>query len=559
MLAIEGDGMKSKSLLINYSGYPTSINALMPDNGLAVLAGSLLSHGHETTIIDYNTIDILLLRPPEYGERLFKLNQDRHAGSLNEFKEIEASLEQIQVEDIEKKASEIAQMVFDEEIDFLAFKLWTGKSFENSIKLAEAIKKIVPSILIFAGGPHVDYFRGKIYEVTNVFDVLAYGEGEETIVELADYVLGMREVESISNLVLQTDLGVIETSVKRLENLNESFPAYDIETYPAMAGDKKLKLFISEFSRGCPFQCNFCGHSNKSGSTWRSKSAERVVEEFNYVINMYGTRIFRNGDSNTPPHLIVEVAKKIIEEKVDIDYALISHVNNLRDGAFNLLKESGCSSVFFGVESGNQHIVDHSINKGLKLSKAREVISKSSESGLFVVASFVYPSPGETEQTKEDTFNFIKDNSIDAVSICVPIISPKSPWGDNPEKFGIELKEGYFDRLMSFTPALSFPPTMWKKPPEYSIDGKEFKEIAEESDRFVKSLEDEGVLTQVMDDAVLMANHSQMDYRVFRDSVRRYLTTGDYESLSDIVKKVNKSARNLPVKPSSTYAEMKVV
>lgn len=534
--------MKSRSLLISYSGYPTSPHAFMPDNGLAVLAGSLLAEGHQTTVLDYSTLDIMRLVPREYGERILSLKEDKGAKSGGELREIAASLERIQERDIKETALEIAGAVKDQNIDFIAFKLWTGTAFANSVRLAEEIKKLDPSVRIFAGGPHVDYFRGRVYKVTGAFDALAYGEGEETIVELAEHALGKRAIESVHNLVLKRGPEIFETPEKRLVDLNRSFPVYDPEVYPALKGDGKLKLFLSEFSRGCPFHCNFCGHSNKSGSLWRSKSAERVTEEFRSVIRDHGTRIFRNGDSNTPGQLIKDVAERILLEGLDVEYALISHVNNLDPERFDLLKDSGCFSIFFGIESGNQEVLDRYINKGLKLERVKKTIDRCKENGLFVVTSFISPSPGDTEESRKDTFEFITRSRIDTVNVCTPVITPRSVWGDNPAKFGIELGENYFDELMFFTPALFYPPTMWK-PLNYRINGKDFFRIAEESDGFAASLEKEGVLTQVMDDVALMAKHCGMSFRDFRDNVRRYLTAGDRESMSGIIKKINRSAR----------------
>lgn len=534
--------MKTKSLLINYSGYPMTPNAFMPDNGLAVLAGSLLNHGHETMILDYNTIDMMKLLPHEYGERLHKLKQRSFEENEDELQEISRSITQIQKNDIVEKACEISAIIIEKKIDFLAFKLWTGKGFENSIKLATEIKKRINSIPIFAGGPHVDYFRSRIYKATDVFDVLAYGEGEETILQLADYALGKVKLESIYNLIIKKDQKIFETPEKRLVDLNKSFPIYDTDIYPALKGDKKLKIFIAEFSRGCPNKCNFCGHSNKSGSQRRSKSAERIIEEFQYIAKTHGTRVFRNGDSNTPGSVIKDVATRIIQDGLDIEYALISHANSLKPEYFSLLKRSGCFSVFIGIESGNQQIVDKIINKGLKLHKAKKMIEKARENGLFVVTSYVYPSPGETEKSKQDTIEFIKHSKTDVASFCPPIITPRSTWGDNPEKFGIELGENYFDELMFFTPDLFYPPTMWQ-PLNYKIDGKKFIEIAHESDMLAKYLDKNGVLTQVMEDAALMAAHCEMSFRDFRDSVRHYLSVGDHENMSSLVKKINESSK----------------
>ncbi len=533
--------MKSRSLLINYSGYPTSPHAFLPDNGLAVLAGSLKAEGHSTRILDFNTIDVMDLLPGELGERLFALRSDK-GERAGELERIGKEIDKIQDKDIEKKAEEISAAAAREKADFIGMKLWTGKSFENSIKLATGIKKRLPDLPVLAGGPHVDYFRERIYKVTEVFDALAYGEGEETIVALAERVAAKKGYETVPNLIFKNGAEIKTTRERRLEDLNRSFPIYDAETYPALSGNRKLKMFISEFSRGCPFRCNFCGHSMKSGARWRSKTSEHIISEFRHVIENHGTRIFRNGDSNTPGFLIKDVAEKIVSQGLGIEYALISHVNNLDPKSFKTLRRSGCFSIFFGIESGNQAHLDRYINKGLDLERAKRTIRECKESGLFVVASFVYPPPGGTEETGRDTFKFIKETRPDAVYVCAPIVSTRSEWGDSPEKYGIELSADYFDNLMFFTPALCLPPTLWR-PLEYRINGKTFPEIAKESTAFAKRLEDEGLLTQVMDDTALISRHCGMGYREFRDKVGHYLTVGDRESMSAIIEKINESAR----------------
>ncbi len=196
--------MKSRSLLINYCGYPSTPNAFMPDNGLAVLAGSLLKNGHETLILDYNTLDIMDLLPNEYGIRLRNLRQSP-GDNAGELKSLYVSMERILEENLADKAREISRIIKQKKINFIAFKLWTGKSFVNTIKLAEKIKGLKPEIKVFAGGPHVDYFRERIYKATDVFDVLVYGEGEESIVGLAEYSIGKRELDSINNLLIKKD------------------------------------------------------------------------------------------------------------------------------------------------------------------------------------------------------------------------------------------------------------------------------------------------------------------------------------------------------------------
>ncbi len=59
----------ARCLLISFSGYPTTPSSLMPDNGLAALAASLLEAGHQVLVRDLNTIHTMSrLYPPKIGE-----------------------------------------------------------------------------------------------------------------------------------------------------------------------------------------------------------------------------------------------------------------------------------------------------------------------------------------------------------------------------------------------------------------------------------------------------------------------------------------------------------
>jgi hypothetical protein len=49
-----------------------------------------------------------------------------------------------------------------------------------------------------------------------------------------------------------------------------------------------------------------------------------------------------------------------------------------------------------------------------------------------------------------------------------------------------------------------------------------------------------------MEDAALMAKNCEMGFSDFRDDVRHYLTVGDHENMSAIVRKINESAKVLP-------------
>ena len=223
--------MFTKSLLINYAGFPNEPRLLVPDNGLANLAAALIQKGHSTTILDYATVDMIeKLFPYEYKEQLdditkrIMVNQKQglspNQKDLDEFHGLDEKIENLQRKKVQEIATEISSIVRKKNIDFVGFKLWMGDGFEGSIMIAEQLKKDYPRLPIFAGGPHVDWFREKIFDVCDAFDAIAYGDGEEVITMLADYVSDKIKLEDIPNLIYRKNNGFVTTQKKLVEDLN---------------------------------------------------------------------------------------------------------------------------------------------------------------------------------------------------------------------------------------------------------------------------------------------------------------------------------------------------
>ena len=254
----------TRSLLINYSGYPAVIRSLALDNGLANLAGSLIQKGHQTTILDYATVDtIRRLFPHEYSDELNSLTRKiissleqglpPQRDDLNSFRDLDDRINELQKEKVQQIAREISEYVKAHKVDFVGLKLWSGDGFAGSITIAEKLKQDNPRLPVFAGGPHVDSFKENIFDVCALFDALVYGEGEETITMLADYVSGKRKLQDIPNLIYKNNGRIITTSIKRISSLDSlPFPVYDEDVYLAMNGNQKIKMVFIDESRGCP-------------------------------------------------------------------------------------------------------------------------------------------------------------------------------------------------------------------------------------------------------------------------------------------------------------------
>ena len=540
--------MATKSLLISYAGYPFAPNSFIPDNGLANLASSLINAGHATKILDFNTPDLVeRLYPTRLSQSVAPIMENLingHAPSVKEIAKLwltDKKLNRHRKTEASLIGKELVEIVMKGKIDFVGLKLWHGDGFTGSLRIARELKRVKPELFVFGGGPHVDVFREYVYTATRDFDALVYGEGEETIVMLAEYAKGKRKLQEIPNLIFKSGGGTIVTPMKRIENLDAlPYPVYDEDVYPAMKENQKIKMIVLDESRGCNNSCYFCIHPLKSGNL-RVKTAKRVVDEMAEIKKKYGIGVFRYAGSNTPLKLTNEIASEILERNLKVEYTTFGHVRGITPGIFRLLKSSGCFGIFFGVESGSQRILDKSINKGVRVEQVRKAIEYAKDAGLFTAASIIFPCPGETEETQKETINLLSETMPDSAPIQFPVIAPGTEWFKNPGRFGFEFNEkAFLKKTMGYKIKLSFPPRFWKPFP-YKINGKNYRQYAEELEKFIERVESIGIRTGISDEIALLAKYAHISPCEYRDQNRANFLTGNFESIHRQVSKINKN------------------
>ena len=544
--------MPTKSILVNFNSSLSSIDSLMPDNGLANLAGSLLDDGHETLILDFCTVDIIKRMFPDrirmelggiYGSLMMDMKSGRELG-----KEAVENLIRLDNELEENKQAQVASIaneIFEEACrigaDFIGFKLWTGDGFSYSVKIAEQIKKRIPHVKLFAGGPHVDCFMENILDYTDVFDALAYGEGEETIKLLADYAIGKTELPDIPNIIYKNGK-VNVTRQKRISQLDSlPDPVYDDRIYPAMLGDQKIKFIMIDESRGCPYACYFCIHPKKSGSKWRRRNPFKVVDLIEKLSHQLNTNAFRLAGSNTPVDLMNDLASELIKRQVSIGYAAFGHVRESEN--YELLQKSGCLSLLFGVESGSQFILDKDINKKVKVNQIMSALKGCKQAEILTVASIVAPCPHDTDDTIKETLNLLIETKPDSVTIQLPFLIPGAYWYENRKDFSFEIHDDFLQKLMTYHVKLLLPPILWEPLP-YTMGNMEQHQSVMLAQNLAGELEKNGILTGIGDLLQLIGKYLHVPAREIRDKNRELFFTGDYPEIQNIVKSFNSQVKN---------------
>ncbi len=543
-------------LLINYPGYPATLREFYLDNGLANLAASLKSKGHNPFILDYANPDLISwFFPYQYKDEIqniineIKTCQKKNIIPdkviINKFYEVDDKINNYQKDRIKEFTyQEIIKKIKEFKPEIIGFKLWIGEGFVNSIRIAEIIKKEFPDIRIFAGGPQVDWFGENIYRLGfgEFFEALAYGEGEETICAIADNVSRKTGLSEIPNIIYKENGNIKKTWTKRIEDLEDlETPVYDENIYYPMDDSKKIKIIMLDESRGCPNKCSFCMHPYKSGNYWRTRKPEKIVDEIEYLMQKYKTNIFRFAGSNPPPHLKREIAKEIVKRSLKIKYGAFGHARGMSYDDYKLLKESGCVSLFFGVESGSQFILDKAMNKGNKVAQIKDALLMCKEAGIKAVASIIMPAPFDTEETIEETYKLLIETKPSSVIVNLPGALPNTKWFENRDYYSFKIDDidSFLSRGMTYTIKNFYPPELWRDFIDYKLGNFSVNQIIRIAAKFTKRLHEAGISTRVTDDLSVLVEALKINQDKLINETWAFLTSGNQKGIEEIIQKIN--------------------
>jgi radical SAM superfamily enzyme YgiQ (UPF0313 family) len=301
---------------------------------------------------------------------------------------------------------------FREEFDLVGMTVFCPVYFEVK-KLFERIRLLHPETPIVLGGPYVTTIQEEIFEETPA-DFAVYGEGEITFSQLIDHLKGKQKPEEIDGLMYKSPAGKIikNKSRKHLADLDAvPLPAYDIypmERYP-------LHRIVS--SRGCPYQCAFCNSSSISGTGWRKRSAENIVEEIEYLIENYGKKIlvFSDNSFNIDMKRVEAFCDLLIQKKIKILWSASIRADIITLPLAEKMKMSGCYNVAVGIESANNDVLKH-INKKSTIEEIEKGISIFKQAGIEVLGQLVIGSPHDTPETVNESMDWAKQSECDFVN-----------------------------------------------------------------------------------------------------------------------------------------------
>jgi anaerobic magnesium-protoporphyrin IX monomethyl ester cyclase len=281
---------------------------------------------------------------------------------------------------------------------------------KNTVK---AIKDACGKIPLVLGGSapsaSPQYFLSKFNA-----DYVLIGEADYSILDFARALQGEIKFEDVSGLCWKED-GEARVSLRQgpPKNLDAlPWPAWDLfdmKSYTFPRRHPNVKGIIRPMgmltSRGCPYTCKFCFRIEKG---CRLRSIDNCLQEIRFLIDEYGVNFIEFHDDLF-----------MISKKRTLDFCEAIKKSGLRfnwtcNGRFNIadreqlksMKRAGCVEVSYGLESGDQKILDE-MDKKITVGQILDVSAITKEEGMLVTVPSMFGLPGETEESLRKTVDTI--------------------------------------------------------------------------------------------------------------------------------------------------------
>jgi len=288
--------------------------------------------------------------------------------------------------------------------------------YPMAVELMSKLKNAYPKITVIIGGVHATICQEEVLG-EGCFDVVVVGEADFAL----ETILAKKDLSRFKGRVFRDK----KSPIKNLDDLPlPAWGLFDLKRYEnSRLSCRKNPAGLMETSRGCAYRCNFCC-KDIFGTAYRMKSVKRVVDEMEYMLECGFREIHIADDSFTQD---IDRAKKICLEIVrrglKFPWSLINGIRvNFTDREFfRLAKEAGCWQTGFGIESGDQKVLD-GVSKGTRLSQIRKAVRLAEEEGIETFGFFILGLLGETERSMGKTIEFAKSLPLSTAKfdLCIP-------------------------------------------------------------------------------------------------------------------------------------------
>jgi len=289
-------------------------------------------------------------------------------------------------------------------------------TYKSGLKLIKVAREARPNCITLAGGPHVTFWDDHALEECPDLDIVIRREGEATLVELVQHIEAEKSCAEVLGITYRKDGKIVRTPDRPyIEDLDSlPFPARHL--WPMDKFKQYEDVLYLAMTRGCVYWCEFCCTVRMHGRKYRMRSAQNVVDEIEYLYKTYGKTKYTFCDDafTVDEPRVEELCREIKKRNLKIEWNCGTRVDMITKELLITMKDAGCVSVWFGVESATQQVLD-AMKKGITPDLTEKVIGWVREVGLKPTPNVILGFPGETKDSAWKTIKFIEKIAPDAV------------------------------------------------------------------------------------------------------------------------------------------------
>ena len=326
---------------------------------------------------------------------------------------------------------ETVRWIEREDPDILGFSGYS-MSGRTAAKTSMEVRKSIPDLPIVFGSLYATFNAERVLGKYPSVDIVARGEGEETIVDIVDALTAGGDLKEVQGITFREGDRVISTPDRPLiEDLDAlPFPdrsllddEYHSEIGGANIAVKKFTSVIS--SRGCVHRCRFCSCQLFCRGRWRARSVDNTLEELHYLAaEGYKQFIFIDDCFTLNPKRAIEICRRMRAEKLDFEWFCEGRVDSYSYEMLREISRAGCKIIYFGIESANQRILDY-YEKTITPEQSVKAVETARRAGIdLIMGTFIVGAPDETREEIQNTLDFAKKLQIDLPQFNVLGIHP---------------------------------------------------------------------------------------------------------------------------------------
>jgi radical SAM superfamily enzyme YgiQ (UPF0313 family) len=174
-----------------------------------------------------------------------------------------------------------------------------------------------------------------------------------------------------------------------------------------------------QFSRGCPFQCEFCDIIVLYGRKPRTKAPEQLLKELDCLYNLGWRRSIFMVDDNFIGNkrnvklFLKELLPWMVEHKYPFSFATEASVDLANDQELlDSMVQCNFGAVFLGIETPDEESLALTQKHQNTRSSLSEAVNKITKSGIRVMAGFIIGFDGEKKGAGQRIVKFVEQTDI---------------------------------------------------------------------------------------------------------------------------------------------------